>query len=46
VHFGVEGDLIDCGSSIILINRFFQVGNIPNVDFLIFSSSDNEFSIG
>jgi hypothetical protein len=45
MHLRMEDNLIDCGSSVILINCFFQVGNIPDVNFLIFSSGGNESSV-
>jgi hypothetical protein len=46
MHFRVEGNLVNSSASIILIHRLSQVGDIPDIEFLIFTSSNDQFSVG
>lgn len=46
VHFGVEGNLVNGGASVILIHWFLQVGDVPDVEFLVLSSGDDQFTVG
>lgn len=46
LEFGVEGDLEDGGSGIEFSGVFFEVFNVPDVEFFVFSSGGDVFSVG
>lgn len=41
----MEGDLIDGTTSFEFVLGFLEVGDVPNVDLLVLSSGDDQFSI-
>lgn len=42
----VEGDLVDGGSSVVLVQGFLQVGDVPVVQLLVLSSGDDVPAVG